>query len=164
MKMKLFISEIDIKNFNTCKTFLLKEENIEIILDPSYKENNNKKIKDKNLEELIIDILHKLGMPSHLKGYRYVKESVFLIYKDNSFNYHFMHKLYPKVASNFETSISCVERSIRHAIEISFLRADRDYIEEIFGYSISIEKTKPTNSEFIITVCDKIKLEISKLY
>jgi two-component system response regulator (stage 0 sporulation protein A) len=155
------ICEYDVDYF-VLKPFDIKE--LENIVLKVYK-NQKKFIAYNNKAEIIIiDILHNLGMPSHLKGYRYIKDAVLLIYKQDAINYSFMQKIYPKVAFNFETTVSCVERSIRHAIEISFVRGNIDFIEELFGYSISIEKTKPTNSEFITTVCDKIKSEILKPY
>ena len=113
-----------------------------------------------NLEGRITKMLHSLGVPSHIKGYKYIRESVVLIYNNPYIIGAITKELYPKVALTFKTTPSRVERAIRHAIEISWNRGDYDYMEELFGNSVDYDKAKPTNSEFIATVADKLKLDL----
>lgn len=115
-----------------------------------------------NLHISITKMLHELGMPSHIKGYQYIREGISMIYNDPSLIGGITKELYPELASKFDTTVSRVERAIRHAIEVSWNRGNWDYMEEIFGHSVDIDKAKPTNSEFIVTVADKLRLEIAK--
>jgi two-component system response regulator (stage 0 sporulation protein A) len=115
-----------------------------------------------NLQISITKMLHELGMPSHIKGYQYIREAISMIYNDSSLIGGITKELYPELASKFDTTVSRVERAIRHAIEVSWNRGNWDYMEEIFGHSVDIDKAKPTNSEFIVTVADKLRLEIAK--
>ena len=108
----------------------------------------------------ITKILHELGVPSHIKGYQYIKESIVLIYMNPSKG--ITKELYPEIANKYEATVSSVEKAIRHAIDISWNRGDWELMEELFGHSIDIDKAKPTNSEFIITIADKIRLEYTK--
>ena len=115
-----------------------------------------------NLQISITKMLHELGMPSHIKGYQYIREGISMIYNDPSLIGGITKELYPELASKFDTTVSRVERAIRHAIEVSWNRGNWDYMEEIFGHSVDIDKAKPTNSEVIVTVADKLRLEIAK--
>jgi len=115
-----------------------------------------------NLQISITKMLHELGMPSHIKGYQYIREGISMIYNDPSLIGGITKELYPELADKFDTTVSRVERAIRHAIEVSWNRGNWDYMEEIFGHSVDIDKAKPTNSEFIVTVADKLRLEIAK--
>ncbi len=111
-------------------------------------------------EVLIINkLLHSLGVPSSIKGYRYLRESICLICENPRLFDSVTKHLYPQIAAKNNTTSSNVERAIRHAIEVSWSRGNYDLMEEIFGHSISAEKGKPTNSEFLATIVDKIKLE-----
>lgn len=125
---------------------------------------NNKMINvyHSNLQISITKMLHELGMPSHIKGYQYIREGICMIYNDPNIIGGITKELYPELASKFDTTVSRVERAIRHAIEVSWNRGNWDYMEEIFGHSVNIDKAKPTNSEFIVTVADKLRLEIAK--
>jgi two-component system response regulator (stage 0 sporulation protein A) len=102
----------------------------------------------------LTNILHELGVPSNIKGYQYIKESILLLYDNPCLKNAITKELYPKVAYIFSTTISCVERSIRHAIDVSWNRGNLEFIDEVFGHSLDIEKCKPTNSEFLITIAD----------
>ena len=149
-------------NYYILKPFDLTElENR--ILD-IFKEQNNKTINlyHSNIQISITKMLHELGMPSHIKGYQYIREGINLIYNNPSIIGGITKELYPELAMKFDTTVSRVERAIRHAIEVSWNRGNWDYMEEIFGHSVDIDKAKPTNSEFIVTVADKLRLEISK--
>ena len=112
-----------------------------------------------NLQVSITKILHELGIPSHIKGYQYIREGVSIIFERPETIGGITKELYPELASKFDTTVSRVERAIRHAIEVSWNRGDWELMEEIFGHSVDIDKAKPTNSEFIVTVADKLRLE-----
>ena len=116
------------------------------------------------LDKSITNMLHELGMPSHIKGYQYIREGISLIYNNPSIIGGITKELYPEIAMKYDTTVSRVERAIRHAIEVSWNRGSIDYMEELFGHSVDFDKAKPTNSEFIVTVADKLRLEYSKKY
>lgn len=116
-----------------------------------------------NLQVSITKILHELGIPSHIKGYQYIRESVSIIFERPETIGGITKELYPELASKFDTTVSRVERAIRHAIEVSWNRGGWELMEEIFGHSVDIDKAKPTNSEFIVTVADKLRLEHYKV-
>ena len=122
---------------------------------------NNKTINlyHSNLHISITKMLHELGMPSHIKGYQYIREGISMIYNDPSIIGGITKELYPELASKFDTTVSRVERAIRHAIEVSWNRGNWDLMEEIFGNSVDIDRTKPTNSEFIVSVADILRLD-----
>ena len=117
-----------------------------------------------NLQISISTMLHELGMPSHIKGYQYIREAISMVYDNPDIVGGITKELYPELATKFDTTVSRVERAIRHAIEVSWNRGDWDLMEEIFGHSVDIDKAKPTNSEFIVTVADKLRLEYVKQY
>ena len=125
---------------------------------------NNKTIDifHNNLQISVSKILHELGVPSHIKGYQYIREGIMLIYDNPDFIGGITKELYPDIARTFSTTVSRVERAIRHAIEVSWNRGNWDLREEIFGHSVDIDKAKPTNSEFIVTVADKLRLDYCK--
>lgn len=116
-----------------------------------------------NLQVSITKILHELGITSHIKGYQYIREGVSIIFERPETIGGITKELYPELASKFDTTVSRVERAIRHAIEVSWNRGDWELMEEIFGHSVDIDKAKPTNSEFIVTVADKLRLEHYKV-
>ena len=110
------------------------------------------------LSRRISKLLHELGVPSHIKGYQYIRESISLLYKDPGIK-GITKELYPKVALEYDTTSSRVERAIRHAIEVSWSRGDYDLMEDLFGHSVDYDRAKPTNSEFIATITDKLRLD-----
>ena len=112
-----------------------------------------------NLQIAITNVLHELGVPSHIKGYSYIRQSITEVFFNPDVVGGITKELYPKIAEEFNTTVSRVERAIRHAIEVSWNRGNWDLMEEIFGHSVDIDKAKPTNSEFIVTVADKLRLE-----
>ena len=116
-----------------------------------------------NLQISITKILHDLGIPSHIKGYQYIREGIGIIYEHPETIGGITKELYPELAEKFDTTVSRVERAIRHAIEVSWNRGSWDLMEDIFGHSVDIDKAKPTNSEFIVTIADKMRLEGNKL-
>ena len=115
-----------------------------------------------NLQISITKMLHELGMPSHIKGYQYIREGIDMIYNNPDMIGGITKEMYPDIASKFDTTVSRVERAIRHAIEVSWNRGNWDFMEEVFGHSVDIDKAKPTNSEFIVTIADKLRLEYAK--
>ena len=115
-----------------------------------------------NLEISVTKLLHGLGVPSHIKGYQYIREGVILMYQNPDIVGAITKELYPEIAKRYDTTVSRVERAIRHAIEVSWNRGDIDLMEEIFGHSVDYDRAKPTNSEFIVTVSDKLRLEFNK--
>ena len=120
-------------------------------------------INSSNLKISVSKILHELGIPSHIKGYQYIREAISLVYENPELIGGITKELYPLVGKTFETSTSRVERAIRHAIEVSWNRGDWDLMEEIFGHSVDIDRAKPTNSEFIVTIADKLRLDSIKV-
>jgi len=114
-----------------------------------------------NLQKSITSTLHELGVPSHIKGYQYIREGVTLIYQNPEMVGGITKELYPEIAKKFSTTVSRVERAIRHAIEVSWNRGNWQLMEDIFGHSVDIDKAKPTNSEFIVTIADKLRLEFN---
>ena len=131
------------------------------VLDIMNKKENGKVIDllHNDLQICITKILHELGIPSHIKGYQYIREGITLLYNNPDMVGAITKELYPEIGNKFETTVSRVERAIRHAIEVSWNRGNWELMEEIFGHSVDIDKAKPTNSEFIVTISDKLKLE-----
>ena len=140
----------------------LEKRIIEITSDEN-KTSKNIDFRHSNLQISITKILHELGIPSHIKGYQYIREGISIIYNKPQKIGGITKELYPELANKFETTTSRVERAIRHAIEVSWNRGNWDLMEEIFGHSVDIDKAKPTNSEFIVTIADKLRLEGSKI-
>lgn len=112
----------------------------------------------KQIDVEVSELLHNLGIPSHIRGYKYLRDSIVLIYNNDKISY-VTKDLYPKIAQKYETTSSRVERAIRHAIEIGCMRGNLTLMDDLFGFSISCEKDKPTNSEFISTIADRFKLD-----
>ena len=135
------------------------------ILDCCNKKQDSKNIdlRYNNLQIAITKILHELGIPSHIKGYQYIRDGIGLIFENPDMIGGITKELYPELAAKFDTTVSRVERAIRHAIEVSWNRGNWDLMEEIFGNSVDIDKAKPTNSEFIVTVADKLRLDYHKV-
>ena len=123
------------------------------------KEGKNIDLHHNNIQIAITKILHQLGIPSHIKGYQYIRDGVCMIFENPNMIGGITKELYPELASKFDTTVSRVERAIRHAIEVSWNRGNWDLMEEIFGNSVDIDRAKPTNSEFIVTVADKLRLD-----
>ena len=150
-------------NYFILKPFELEDLEKRIISLFDEKETKNIDMSHNNLQISITKVLHELGIPSHIKEYQYIREAIGIIYDNPSRIGGITKDLYPELADKFETTTSRVERAIRHAIEVSWNRGDWDLMEEIFGHSVDIDKAKPTNSEFIVTVADKLKLERNKV-
>lgn len=115
-------------------------------------------VKSNNVEIEISKMLHSLGIPSHIRGYQYIRESVYMMYENPDMIGGITKSIYPEIAVRFDTTASRVERAIRHAIEVSWARGDYDLMEELFGHSVDYDRSKPTNSEFIATLADNLRL------
>lgn len=107
----------------------------------------------------VSDLLHDLGVPSQIKGFQYLREGILMLYQSTGFIGGITKELYPEIARRYNTTSSRVERAIRHAIEVSWNRADYDIMNQIFGHSIDYDRAKPTNSEFMVTLSDALRLE-----
>ena len=118
-------------------------------------------IDDNNLQVNVTHVLHELGVPSHIKGYHYLREGIKLIYNNPELIGGITKELYPSIAKKFSSTDTRVERSIRHAIEVSWNRGNWDLMQDLFGYSVDIDKAKPTNSEFIVTIPDKLRMDFN---
>lgn len=116
--------------------------------------------KEESLEALVTNIIHEVGVPAHIKGYQYLREAIIMVVKDIDVINQITKSLYPQIAKKFGTTPSRVERAIRHAIEVAWGRGQQEAVEAIFGYTISAAKGKPTNSEFIAMIADKLRLEL----
>lgn len=112
-----------------------------------------------NLETDVTSMIHEIGVPAHIKGYQYLRDAIMMSVKDMDMLNSITKILYPTIAKNHQTTPSRVERAIRHAIEVAWSRGKMDTIDELFGYTVSTGKGKPTNSEFIALISDKIRLE-----
>ena len=110
-------------------------------------------------ELTVTEILHQVGVPAHIKGYQYLRDAIILSVEDMEMLNSITKILYPTIAKKYQTTPSRVERAIRHAIEVAWSRGKMDTIDELFGYTVSTGKGKPTNSEFIALIADKIRLE-----
>lgn len=117
-------------------------------------------INSDNLESIITDVIHEIGVPAHIKGYNYLREAISLCIQDKEFINSITKLLYPTVARNYQTTSSRVERAIRHAIEVAWSRGREEILNSIFGYTIDTNKGKPTNGEFIAMISDSIRLKI----
>ena len=115
--------------------------------------------RDAALERLVTPVIHEVGMPAHIKGYQYVREAIILTIKDVNMINAVTKALYPAVARRYNTTPSCVERAIRHAIEVAWNRGDLDTLQRFFGYTVSHSRGKPTNSEFIAMIADHLSLQ-----
>ena len=130
----------------------IKQQYIEIAPDSKKDEGN--------LEALVTNLIHEVGVPAHIKGYQYLREAIMMVVNDIDIINQITKQLYPEIAEKYKTTPSRVERAIRHAIEVAWGRGQTDTVENIFGYTVSAVKGKPTNSEFIAMIADKLRLEL----
>ncbi len=112
------------------------------------------------IETMVTGIIHEIGVPAHIKGYQYLREAIIIAVGDMDVINAITKVLYPQVAKTFQTTPSRVERAIRHAIEVAWDRGDLDTLQRFFGYTVSNTKGKPTNSEFIALIADKLQLQL----
>lgn len=157
------VSEYGVRYF-VLKPFDLKELEKKIMDITSDKRGNEILDLNEGKEQMMITkMLHDLGVPSHIKGYQYVRDAITMVYNNPSLIGGITKELYPEIGKKYDASVTRVERAIRHAIEVSWNRADWDLMEDIFGHSVDIDRAKPTNSEFIVTVADRLRLDSLKI-
>lgn len=158
------VSEFGV-NYFILKPFDLNDLEKRIFEIMNKQKSNNKSIDfhHNNLQVSITKVLHELGIPSHIKGYQYIREAIGIIFERPETIGGITKELYPELADKFDTTVSRVERAIRHAIEVSWNRGSWDLMEDIFGHSVDIDKAKPTNSEFIVTIADKLRLDFHQV-
>jgi len=157
-EIDLLIKRIrDLKNINKNNqvNYIAKDFN-----KTAYINMNNTKSKEDNLEALVTNIIHEVGVPAHIKGYQYLRDGIIMVVEDIDVLNQITKQLYPDLAKKHKTTPSRVERAIRHAIEFAWNRGQIDVVESIFGYTINANKGKPTNSEFIAMIADKLRLEM----
>ena len=123
-------------------------------------EKRSEQLHTPGLEEMVTSIIHEVGVPAHIKGYQYVREAIMITVENMEVINSVTKVLYPEVAKRFHTTPSRVERAIRHAIEVAWDRGDLETLQRFFGYTVSNTKGKPTNSEFIAMISDRIRLKM----
>ena len=157
--IELLIKRIrELKNYiptQKANNFIAREPKAKYVEIPENAEKSRE-----NLEALVTNIIHEVGVPAHIKGYQYLREAIIMVINDIDVINQITKSLYPKIAAKFNTTPSRVERAIRHAIEVAWGRGQQEAVENIFGYTISASKGKPTNSEFIAMIADKLRLEL----
>ena len=144
------------------------EQKVKEVLDEAAKGRGNntealfKKDEPDNelLETTVTNIIHEIGVPAHIKGYQYLREAIMMSVEDVEMLNSITKILYPSIAKKYQTTPSRVERAIRHAIEVAWSRGKMETLDALFGYTINIGKGKPTNSEFIALIADKIRLNM----
>ena len=156
------VSELGV-NYYLLKPFDFTDLENRILNLSNVQESKSLDLHHNKIQISITKILHELGIPSHIKGYQYIREGVEIIFEHPETIGGITKELYPELADKFDTTVSRVERAIRHAIEVSWNRGDWDLMEEIFGHSVDIDKAKPTNSEFMVTIADKLRLDYHKV-
>lgn len=147
----------ELKNYQPAqfKNFITREiKNQYIDIAPERKKDQE------NLEALVTNVIHEVGVPAHIKGYQYLREAIMMVIRDTEVINQITKQLYPEIAGKYRTTPSRVERAIRHAIEVAWGRGQADTVENIFGYTVSANRGKPTNSEFIAMIADKLRLEL----
>lgn len=123
------------------------------------KEAPRQEILPRDLEQDVTNMIHEIGVPAHIKGYQYLREAIMMSVEDPGMISSITKILYPTIAKRFQTTPSRVERAIRHAIEVAWSRGRMETLDALFGYTIDTGKGKPTNSEFIALIADKIRLQ-----
>ncbi|MBP3479408.1 MAG: sporulation transcription factor Spo0A [Oscillospiraceae bacterium] len=143
-----------------CDMTALVERLEEIRGGESLRKTSSRRPEKTNIETMVTSIIHEIGVPAHIKGYQYLREAIIIAVNDMDVINAITKVLYPQVAKTFQTTPSRVERAIRHAIEVAWDRGDLDTLQRFFGYTVSNTKGKPTNSEFIALIADKLQLQL----
>ena len=139
--------------------FMTKPCELDAVADGQLRQNAQRR-QEVNIEAMVTSILHEIGVPAHIKGYQYLREAIMIAVQDMDVINAITKVLYPQVAKTFATTPSRVERAIRHAIEVAWDRGDLETLQRFFGYTVSNTKGKPTNSEFIALIADKLQLQL----
>ena len=143
-----------------CDVTAIVERLEEIRGGESLRVNVPRRMDKTSIESMVTGIIHEIGVPAHIKGYQYLREAIIIAVNDMDVINAITKVLYPQVAKTFQTTPSRVERAIRHAIEVAWDRGDLDTLQRFFGYTVSNTKGKPTNSEFIALIADKLQLQL----
>lgn len=149
------VKPIDLNNLHKTLTQLINEDSNKGI---TYNLKEKTSSVNYDLDTEITEILHEIGVPAHIKGYLYLREAITMVFNNVDVLGAITKVLYPTVAKKYKTTSSRVERAIRHSIEVAWNRGNVDAISQIFAYTISYNKSKPTNSEFIAMIADKLRL------
>ena len=138
-----------------------RQQTGETLIQAAEERNASKEAKEKvyDLEQDVTDIIHEIGVPAHIKGYQYLREAIMMSVREPSMISSITKVLYPTIAKRFQTTPSRVERAIRHAIEVAWSRGRMETLDALFGYTVNTGKGKPTNSEFIALIADRIRLK-----
>jgi two-component system response regulator (stage 0 sporulation protein A) len=126
-----------------------------------FESSMNKKSEKVDIESMVTNIIHQIGVPAHIKGYHYLRKAILLSIENEEYLHAITKQLYPEIAKSFNTTSSRVERAIRHSIEVAWDRGDVDVLNSYFGYTIHNTRGKPTNSEFIAMISDKMRLKLN---
>ena len=167
-QLKVVTQQDNERMFRMISDLISKDKEFQIMITvPSgrqYEQNqagDEKRIaKEYNLEKDVTDMIHEIGVPAHIKGYQYLREAIMMSVEDVEMLNSITKILYPSIAKKYQTTPSRVERAIRHAIEVAWSRGKMETLDALFGYTINIGKGKPTNSEFIALIADKIRLNM----
>ena len=143
-----------------CRVEAVCEHLNEIIVSEEQESGKTQRRSEVNLDSMVTSIIHEIGVPAHIKGYQYLREAIKIAVADMDVINAITKVLYPQVAKAFSTTPSRVERAIRHAIEVAWDRGDLETLQKFFGYTVSVTKGKPTNSEFIALIADKLQLQL----
>ena len=140
----------------------LRKASLKLLQEYEVSRSSANTSKQPSLKMRITQVVHEIGVPAHIKGYEYLRYAIQLAVEDMQLINSITKELYPMVAKQFNTTASRVERAIRHAIEVAWDRGDIETLQKYFGWTISSNKGKPTNSEFIALIADKLRLELEK--
>ncbi len=171
--MVIVLSSVDNAHFESdvlnsgADYYFLKPVDVEVLAQRisqlsgwKIKKNNSVHSKCDDVEIIVSDIMHQIGVPAHIKGYTYLREAIIMSINNTDMMGSVTKLLYPSVAKKYKTTSSRVERAIRHAIEVAWDRGDVDVLSSYFGYTIQSSRGKPTNSEFIAMIADKLRLQM----
>ena len=147
--------------------FMLKPVDMDVVnsrlIDLVMHKEEMKVVKSNKIESEVSVLLHDLGIPTHVRGYQYIREGVMLLYASDGISSLVTKEIYPRIANKYQTTSSRVERAIRHAIEISWSRGDIKLMEDLFGNSIDFDRSRPTNAEFLTTIADRFRMDTQEL-
>ena len=166
--VKPFDIELLIKRIRDIKFFKPTQSNNNLITSRDQRQqyielSANSSKNEENLEALVTNIIHEVGVPAHIKGYQYLRDAIIMSVRDTEMLSSVTKILYPTIAKTHKTTPSRVERAIRHAIEVAWGRGELDTLNSLFGYTVNGGKGKPTNSEFIALIADKIRLDYKRI-
>ena len=155
--------QVDYYMLKPCSLDSLENRIKEVMMEEKNHLYVDKKVSHE-IQMKVSSLLHDLGVPSQIKGYQYLREGILMLYESTGLIGGITKEVYPEIAIRYNTTPSRVERAIRHAIEVSWTRADYQMMNKIFGHSIDYDRAKPTNSEFMVTVSDALRLEQGATY